>query len=59
MKNLIESYVDGETTYFIFNNETPEQSIYLYAYKQAIKSNSKVGNLIYRDGIYQITLTQF
>lgn len=59
MKSLIESYEDNGTYYFIFNQQTPEQEIYLYAYKKAIKLNLKVGNLIYRDRILQITLNQF
>jgi hypothetical protein len=59
MKALIETYEDNGTIYLIFTKETPESKIYLYAYKQAIKTNTKVGQLIYRDGIYQITLNQF
>ena len=59
MKSLIETYEDNGTFYFIFNQQTPEATIYLYAYKQALKHNMKVGTLICRDRIYQITLNQF
>lgn len=59
MKSLIESYEDNGTVYYIFNQQTPEQDIYLFAYKNAIKLNMKVGNLICRDRILQITLNQF
>lgn len=59
MKSLIETYEDNGTFYYIFNKQTPEATIYLYAYKQALKLNLKVGTLIYRDQILQITLNQF
>lgn len=55
----LENYIDGDTHYIIFTKETPEKSIYQYAYKKALKLGLKVGNLIYRDGQLQITLNQF
>ena len=58
-KYLLEQYQDGETIYFIFEKNTPEKTIYKHLYQQAIKLEMKVGNLIYRDSILQITLNQF
>ncbi|MGQ2984876.1 hypothetical protein [Flavobacterium sp.] len=55
----LEKYVDNDTHYIIFNRETQEKNIYQYAYRQALKLGMKVGELIYRDSIYQITLKPF
>lgn len=56
---LIEKYIEFETHYLIFKNDTQEKTIYRYAYKYALTNDLKIQRLIYRDGIYQLTLTPF
>ncbi|POS00943.1 hypothetical protein Q361_11747 [Flavobacterium croceum DSM 17960] len=59
-KHLVnEMYIDNDTHYIIFNSKASLEYIYLFAYKYAIKHKLMAGRAIYRDNIYQITLTKF